>query len=430
MILSGSVTIYTAEKGIKRTERYWLASALGSGVTVDTDGWTQEVQTATVLKPYLWTYEKVIYTDDTYEIFGPVVNSVIGAQGTKGALPRIGEWKSGGTYYQGGDGEEFYDIKLYNGKYYLCKLTHSGRTVTPDQDTGYWIEATDEWKFIATDLILSDNGVIRNFNADYITMKNPAGETVFEAKDGEVTCRTGTFENVTVSGKVTASEGKIAGFSISGESLTNEGFNNEAAVIFRNTETNAVAMIGGNVLPSPNDKAVARFSNGEERDKYKTNYALLVDATGAGKNIAIYMDGGCVSGFAMNNKVITATQTAVTLERKDYNIVCGNSSVCTITLPTMQLYDDGHVIRFKRTGNASVKIAMSYCYTYNGETARYSRPVIMYDRGSYITGTNTLSTLDSLMDSFELVWVRDISTEINNITYYGAWVQYKLPRDW
>lgn len=359
-----------------------------------------------------------------------------GATGDRGAVMRGPQlWESAEVGYSfecGAEGESWKDVVVYNDNYYYCKASHTKtETNYPGSSTGdYLWQLGDKVGLVATDLLIASDALVENLTANYITMKNSAGEVVFEAKDGDVTCKTGTFENVTVSGKVTASEGKIAGFSISGESLTNEGFNNEAAVIFRNTNTNAVAMIGGNVLPSPNDKAVARFSYGEEKDKTGTNYALLVDATGAGKNIAIYMDGGCVSGFAMNNKVIYSTQTAVTLERKDYNVICNNSSVCTITLPTMQLYDDGHVIRFKRVGNASVKIAMSYCWAYNGLTAGYSRPVIMYDRGSYITGTNTLNELDSLMDSFELVWVRDISTTLSGVTYYGAWVQYKLPRDY
>ncbi len=219
MILSGSVTIYTSEKGIKRTERYWLASALAEGVTISTAGWTTEVQTATAEKPYLWTYEKVVYTDDSYEVFGPVVNSVRGAQGWKGALPRIGKWESGGTYYSGGEGEEFYDIKLYGGKYYLCKANHSGRTTTPDQDTGYWIEATNEWKFIATDLIKADKGVVENLNANYITMTDENDQIIFCAKDGEVTCNTGTFQNIEVSGNSKLTDVTVTG-TISHSSAT------------------------------------------------------------------------------------------------------------------------------------------------------------------------------------------------------------------
>ena len=211
MILSGSVTIYTSEKGIKRTERYWLASALSEGVTISTEGWTTEVQTATAEKPYLWTYEKIVYTDDSYEVFGPVVNSVRGAQGWKGALPRIGKWEIGPTYYQGGEGEEFYDIKLYNGKYYLCTSTHRLHSSPPDIDTGYWVEATNEWKFIATDLIMADKGVVENLNANYITMTDENDNIIFQAKDGEVTCNKGTFKNIEVSGDSKLTDVSILG---------------------------------------------------------------------------------------------------------------------------------------------------------------------------------------------------------------------------
>lgn len=244
MILSGSVTIYTSEKGIKRTERYWLASALSEGVTVETAGWTTEVQTATAEKPYLWTYEKIVYTDDTYEVFGPVVNSVRGAQGWKGALPRIGKWESGGTYYQGGEGEEFYDIKLYNGKYYLCKGSHTGHTTTPDQDTGYWIEATNEWKFIATDLIKADKGVVENLNANYITMTDENGQIIFCAKDGEVTCNKGTFKNIEVTGN-----SKLVDVSVSGtirHSAATTGVYSDADIFYLPTITaNKTFSMGG-----------------------------------------------------------------------------------------------------------------------------------------------------------------------------------------
>lgn len=434
MILSGSVTIYTSEKGIKRTERYWLASALAEGVTISTEGWTTEVQTATAEKPYLWTYEKVVYTDDSYEVFGPVVNSVRGAQGWKGALPRIGKWEIGPTYYQGGEGEEFYDIKLYNGKYYLCTSTHRLHSSPPDIDTGYWVEATNEWKFIATDLIMADKGVVENLNANYITMTDENDNIIFQAKDGEVTCNKGTFKDVDVSGTITATSGKIAGFNVSGNLLTNEGLNNNASILFRNTNNNTYAGIGGNVLAlSTGLRAVARFENGEDKVsscQSTGNYGVLIDVSGALDNIAVDIMGGSVAGFAMHNTIIGTGKTAVTLTREDYNVICLNSSTCTVTLPTMNVEDDGHVIRFKRLGGASIKLKMSSCYTYNSFAKRSGLPVIIYNQGSYITGTNTWEVLDNKMDSFELVWVRDISNTVNGTTYYGAWVQYKLPRDW
>lgn len=44
----------------------------------------------------------------------------------------------------------------------------------------------------------------KNLGAEAIEMKNSDGELVFYAKDGNVTCKTGTFENVNVSGIIKA----------------------------------------------------------------------------------------------------------------------------------------------------------------------------------------------------------------------------------
>lgn len=359
-----------------------------------------------------------------------------GAKGEQGATLRGPQaWSDcavGYAFQAGGDGEEWKDVVLYNGNYYSCKASHAKTASNyPGSTAGdaLW-QLGDKIELVATKILLATYALVENLGVTAIEMKDSSGNAVFTAKDGAVTCNTGTFNNVTVSGTVTAEEGRIAGFKISGDTLTNEGFNNDAAVIFRNTNTNAHAAIGGNVLPPGSPDAVAVFSNGEEKGKTELNYGLVAEAKGAGANVAIYMLGGCISGFAMKNKYITSGLTSVTLSRMDYNVVCGNSSACTVTLPSMAMADDGHVIRFKRIGNAKIKLALSKCYTYNGTSTRYATPVIMYDRGSYVTGTDTLEVLDSLMDSFELVWVRDMSTTLSGITYYGAWVQYKLPRDW
>jgi uncharacterized membrane protein len=47
--------------------------------------------------------------------------------------------------------------------------------------------------------------VSRAVIADAIYMTDDDGAVVFSAKDGDVTCKTGTFENVKVSGNITAS---------------------------------------------------------------------------------------------------------------------------------------------------------------------------------------------------------------------------------
>ena len=363
-----------------------------------------------------------------------------GATGSRGPTMRGPQkWDSvavGYSFQSGAEGESYKDVVLYNDNYYYCKASHTKTASNyPGSTAGYYAwQLGDKVGLIATDLLIAKDEVVDNLNANYIEMKDSAGAIIFQAKDGEVTCNKGTFENVDVSGTITATSGKIAGFNVSGNLLTNEGLNNNASILFRNTNNNTYAGIGGNVLAlSTGLRAVARFENGEDKvSSYQStdNYGVLIDVSGALDNIAVDIMGGSVAGFAMHNTIIGTGKTAVTLTREDYNVICMNSSTCTVTLPTMNVEDDGHVIRFKRLGGASIKLKMSSCYTYNSFAKRSGLPVIIYNQGSYITGTNTWEVLDNKMDSFELVWVRDISNTVNGTTYYGAWVQYKLPRDW
>ena len=229
---------------------------------------------------------------------------------------------------------------------------------------------------------------------------------------------------------------RIAGFVVSGNGLTNRNddgtFTNDAYIIFRNDTYGCFAGIGGNVLPSSTGlRGVARFENHDTTDQwgFAANYAILVSAQGAYDNIAININGGCIAGMAMKNTIISTTTTSQTLSRSDYNVVAINTDECTLTLPTMQLYDDGHVIRIKRLGSGALKVKMGYCYTWNGTSYRYTRPIMVYNQNNKLTGTDTLS-FGSICDAFELVWCRDINYTVDNVQYYGAWVQYKLPRDW
>ena len=232
--------------------------------------------------------------------------------------------------------------------------------------------------------------------------------------------------------KIEAIEGTIAGFHISGTGLINTGFNNDAYVIFRNDTYNTFAGIGGNILPSSTGlRAVARFENHDTTDQwgFAANYTMLVSAQGGRDNVAIGINGGSIYGMAMKNTIVGTSVTSKTLERSDYNVLTINTSECTITLPTMQLYDDGHVIRIKRLGSGNLKIKLGYCYTWNGTSYRYTRPIMIYNQNSKLIGTNTLE-LGGVCDSMELVWCRDLQYTIDDTVYYGAWIQYKLPRDW
>lgn len=357
-----------------------------------------------------------------------------GAKGEQGAVLRGPQaWSDCATGYAfqaGGTTEAWKDVVLYNGNYYSCVKSHAKAASnypgsTADINTKLW-QLGDNIELVATKILLATYALVENLGVEVIDMKDANGNILFQAKDGHVTCKTGTFDNVNVQ------TGKIAGFTISGNGLSNTPFTNDAYVIFRNDARKAFAGIGGNVLPaSSGARAVARFENHDETDVWGlgVNYGMLLSARGVRDNRALQLDGGTVSGMAMKNTIIDNGVTAKTLGRFDYNVVTLNTSECVITLPTMQLYDDGHVIRIKRLGSGAVKLKMGYCYTWNGTSYRYTIPVLVYNSDSKLTNTNTLA-IDSVCDAMELVWCSDINYTISGVAYYGAWVQYKLPRDW
>lgn len=258
-------------------------------------------------------------------------------------------------------------------------------------------------------------------DADKIVAKGIQSKTI-DAKDA-------TFENVNVSGNINATSGKIAGFKIEGNGLSNDGFDNDAYVFFRNDKRKAFAGFGGNVLPaSSGARALARFENCDDGNFFGLgiNYAVLIAAQGMRDNIAMQIDGGSFSGVAMRNTIVQAEETSKKLTRFDYNIICINDKDCILTLPEMKLHDDGHVVRVKRLGKGYVKIALEKCYTYNGLSNRYSLPCLQYGLNKAIVDDDTLA-LDIAAESMEFVWVRDIVRTIGNRTFYGMWVQYKLP---
>lgn len=154
-------------------------------------------------------------TYGTYKITRLVYVSVIdnGEKGERGAVLRgPQDWKElgdGYQFYSGASGELYLDSIYYNGDFYLCKKSHTKSSFnypesTTDNNNGYW-QLGDRIALVATKVLLSEYGVIKNLGAEGITMKNEEGDVVFEAKKGSLICKVGTFENVDVSGIVHAS---------------------------------------------------------------------------------------------------------------------------------------------------------------------------------------------------------------------------------
>lgn len=263
----------------------------------------------------------------------------------------------------------------------------------------------------------------------------------------------------------------IGGFRVYGNGLTNgPDFTNDAYIIFRNDPHGCFAGIGGNVFPaSSGARGVARFENYDESDWWGLghNYALLVGARGASDNSAIAISGGYVSGLALKTQVIghdsitqaTAPTTKSVTIGRDVNSVYvsthfnwrakstgtdgkpvayeSKTREIRLTLPDMQPYDNGHVLFIKRgTNNGNyVRVIPGWSYRreFNSSTLRWEtksgRSFIIYDRESHATYSDPL-TIESCGDAMCLIYHREIQWTYNNVTYYGAWVQHKFPREW
>lgn len=354
-----------------------------------------------------------------------------GATGARGpALRGPRDWDACAVrthFCSGADGEDYLDVVLYNGNYYVCAKSHAKTQINApggsySETNGLW-RLGDKLELIATNILLSNYAVIKNLGVESIEMRDASGNALLVAKDGVVACATGTFNNIDVQ------SGKVGGFKIDGMELTNAGLNNDAAVLCKHATYGVTAAIGANVTPGTGYRAVALFENHDTSNGVTTslpNYAIRASARNTINNIAIALDGGAVQGFAMRNVIVGTTATAGTIAREDYNVVATNNNQCLLTLPRMQLYDDGHVIRIKRLGNGALGVRMQTCYTYNGSSARLSAPVLRTATGGYIVGSSAHVVGSATGDSIELVWCRDIVSTVNGTTYYGAWVEYKL----
>lgn len=156
-------------------------------------------------------YSVKIYTASYGSWSTPVLKNSWGKQGAK---MRMRTWSSNTEYLSGADGEEFYDVVVYNDKLYLCTKTHtSGPDNNPSASIsgylGYW-ESAQEWTFVATKLLLAEKIKASQIDADGIKAKN-----------------------VDIEGKITATSGIIGGFTVTQSAIgsTNDG---DSLLLMRN----------------------------------------------------------------------------------------------------------------------------------------------------------------------------------------------------
>lgn len=138
-------------------------------------------------------------------------NGEDGAKGDRGpALRGPQAWSDcavGYMFQSGASGEEYKDIVLYGNNYYSCIKSHTKTASNnpgsaTDTNSGLW-KLADKLEMVATKILLAQYALVKNLGVEAIDMKDANGNIIFQAKDGNVTCNKGTFNNITVKGNST-----------------------------------------------------------------------------------------------------------------------------------------------------------------------------------------------------------------------------------
>lgn len=230
-------------------------------------------------------------------------------------------WNSGLTFRNG-------DILILGANnVYMWNYQISGNSsvapqtdVSDNETTTHW-RAFDYFEMVATRILLAQYALVKNLGVEVIEMKDADGNILFQAKGGAVTCNVGNFNNINVQ------SGKIAGFKISGNGLTNDPFDNDAYVIFRNDAHKCFAGIGGNVMPASSGmRSVGRFENEDTTDWWGLgrNIALLLSARGSTYNHAFIGNGhGSLDGFVVGYRpnIMRAPNSGAVIDYNEGNYV-------------------------------------------------------------------------------------------------------------
>lgn len=362
-------------------------------------GWTAKRLTVSSTNRFIWESVRAGKhgTDSVQDDWSqPVVVANFaeaGKMGKNGCIVRNSEgWKSGATYHNDSalTLEQKYIDLIYiednnandGWSVYQCNVTHkaTGSSFDPSavdsNNNKLWVKLSDAGPMY-TPLIVGKNAVLKfaqgqqfnlmegnnifgsfrwvKDNADYAfwiggtegskatTSITRGGKFKTTEADitGKITATSGTFNNVTIS------SGKIAGFAIRGNSLTNDSWENDASVIFRNDNKKCFAGIGGNVLPVETGvRAVARFENEDKTNQWniRNNYAMYLSAKNGLYNFAFYGNGsgilnGAIEGYGFQTVQANDSKTCFGLipQKALRFVVTVTASGASMALPKLSL---------------------------------------------------------------------------------------------
>ena len=168
-------------------------------------------------------YAEVVSVSGT-TVVASTTNIIFG--GGKGARMRIRDWAVGLVCLQGKEGEDFYDIVVYQTKLYLCTKSHTASNAnnpvaSVSGNLGYW-EIAQDWVFVATRLLLAEKIKADQIDADGLVAKDVNVTGTITANDGLFMGKLNIGDGKNIIEK--DGSGKLAAGNISWDKLGNVSF--------------------------------------------------------------------------------------------------------------------------------------------------------------------------------------------------------------
>lgn len=281
-----------------------------------------------------------------------------GNKGEQGAVLRGPQaWADcavGYAFKQGAVGEAWLDVVLYNDYYYYCKKSHvktannyPGSTTAENQ--GLW-QLGDSIDLVATRILLAQYALVKNLGVETIDMRDSNGNVLFQAKDGNVICKTGTFEGVTIGG------GTVGGFKINNSYIGNENTDY--------LETPGTALKKGKLelysyllaVSGAYDKQIVLDASTRLATLLKlydsSGSTPLVDLEITGNNYARAIE--CKSGMFAGLRPVISSQSTGTLTDTQNVLVADNGVASTIYLPSNPKMGQMYIIYHTTSTNLTV----------------------------------------------------------------------------
>lgn len=109
-------------KGVSKIETYYLTTSASSGITTSTSGWSTTPTATTTTNKYIWSYQKITYTDSSTSSSTPAIVGTHGATGAKGDTGAAGAdaitlsiTTSNGTVFKNNTGSTVLTAHVFKG---------------------------------------------------------------------------------------------------------------------------------------------------------------------------------------------------------------------------------------------------------------------------------------------------------------------------